>query len=178
MTITDIALLGILLFFVWNGYMTGFVLQVVRFVGGFVAFWAAKTYSPPIAAWLKSVLGQPGGAFPGDPIGYTGIGGGFAGTLLQDGYGILAFVLVFAAGLLLTQLAGRVVDLVVSLPGLSFVNRVAGLVAGLLIGFLILVVAVNVAYVLPIPNLHTALEGSQVASALLHAGLSKMLFAK
>ncbi|MFC4766947.1 CvpA family protein [Effusibacillus consociatus] len=175
MTVTDILLTGILLYFIWNGYRTGFVMQVVNFVGMFVAYWAAKTYSPTMATWLQAVLGKS--SVPSSTeAGLANLGTALAQNVIQSGYGVIAFGLVFITGLLMTRIAGRMIDLVVSLPGLSFINRVSGLLAGLIVGVLILIVAVNLGSYLPAPAIQTAIKNSQVASTLLDTGLSRLLF--
>lgn len=178
MTVTDIILTGALLLFVWNGYRTGFVMQVVNCVGIFVAYWAAKTYSPSVTPWLESVFAKS--SFASSPVepGLGNLGSALTHSVIQSGYGVIAFALVFLAGLLATRLVGRLLNLVVSLPGLSFINRMSGLVAGLVIGVLILVIAVNLAMYLPNETVQTALKNSQIASALTNNGLSRSLFGR
>lgn len=178
MTMTDIVLTGLLLLFAWNGYRTGFVMQAVRFVGLFAAYWLAKTYSPYATPWLEKGLSGAEAISVSGADGLDGMGVSLPQHLFRSGYGILAFALVFVAGLLCVRVAGRLIDLLVSLPGLSFVNRVFGLAAGVAVGVLMLLVLVNLGAFVPNPTIQTALKGSQIASALLNTGISQMLFAK
>lgn len=175
MTVTDFVLIGLLVYFVWNGFRTGFVMQVVGFVGVFVAYWAAKVYSPTITPWLERVLGKSG-TIPTEQFG-TGIANSLTNGVIHNGYGVAAYAIVFAVVLFATRLAGHFLNLIVSLPGLSLINRAAGLIVGAVIGVLILLIAVNLSVYLPIEALQHALQGSQVASVLLHADVSKLLFA-
>lgn len=177
MTITDILLLLLLLGFTWNGYATGFVMQVVRFVGVFVAYWAAKTYSPEVTPWLKQVLEQAHVPSPNEG-GLMQIGSSIANNAFSSWYGVLAFALVFFVVLIVTRIIGRMLDIVVSLPGLSLLNRVAGLAVGLIIGVLVLVVLVHLLAYFPNQTVQDALQGSRVADILYKADISKLLFGK
>ncbi|GAX90662.1 CvpA family protein [Effusibacillus lacus] len=177
MTVADLILIAILMFFAWNGYSTGLVMQIVRFVGVFAAYWAAKAFSSDVSLWLESVLGESASTAAGGNTDWP-LGNVMTQTLWQTGYGMLSFALVFLVVLILTRLAGHVVDLFVSLPGLSFLNRISGLLLGLLIGVLVLVILVNLGAYVPVDTIHTALQESQIASAFLNTGLSKLLFAR
>jgi uncharacterized membrane protein required for colicin V production len=176
-TITDILLIVLLLSFAWNGYTTGFVMQVVRFVGVFVAYWAAKTYGPTVTPWLQKVF-QPAHVPSPDAGGLAQIGNSIANNAFSSGYGVLSFALVFIVVLIITRIIGRTLDMVVSLPGLSLLNRVAGLFVGVVIGVLVLVVAVHLLAYLPNATVQGALQNSRVADILYKADISKLLFGK
>lgn len=178
MTITDMLLAGLLAYFVWNGFRTGFVMQVVGFAGAFAAYWAAKTYSPEVSPWVGKVI--PKNSLPSnvDNLALGEIGNNLVHGVMQDVYGALAFAFVFVAGLIATRFVGRALNLIVSVPGLSLLNRLAGLFVGAVIGGLVLVVLVNIGAYVPNTTIQEALQGSQIASALLKANVSHLMFAK
>lgn len=176
MTLTDLLLTGLLVYFVWNGFRTGFVMQIVGFAGALAAYWGAKTYSPAVTPWVEKMLGKTSLPSQADQWNSMGIGTRLVQGILQNGYEVIAFAIVFAVGLLAVRLAGHMLHLVVSLPGLSLFNRLAGLFAGAVVGVLILVVLVNIGSLLPSVTIQKALQSSQIAAVLLKTDLSRLLF--
>ncbi|BCJ88097.1 CvpA family protein [Effusibacillus dendaii] len=178
MTTADIILSLLLLLFVWNGYRTGLVQQIVGFVGVFAGYWVAKTYSPNVTPLLQQLGGNV--LMSSSSVQKT-VDSGMApliAPLMQNGYGVLAFILLFAVTVLVIRIVGRFLGIFVRLPGLSFLNRVSGLVVGLVIGVLVLVLVVNVGAFLPVDAVQTALQKSQIAHALQQAQISGILFGK
>lgn len=62
----------------------------------------------------------------------------------------LAFILIFAAALILLKIAVNIIDSLVKLPGLNFINKVGGLIAGFVYGIAFCFILVFLAsYALP-----------------------------
>ena len=131
----DLALAAVLLLGAVNGYRLGLVRQVMRLFGGVIAYlvsyWARPYVAPAIAH-----LGLPSGASP-SPL---------ASFVLGNLSGAISFAVVFLVVFLMLRYAAGLVDALFSLPVLSALNRMAGLLAGLLLSAVFVYV---IALVLP-----------------------------
>lgn len=120
-----------------NGYRLGFVRQVMRLFGGVIAYlvsyWARPYVAPAIAH-----LGIRSGKAP-SPL---------ASFVLGNLSGAISFAIVFLVVFLMLRYAAGLVDALFSLPVLSGLNRLAGLLAGLLLaGVFVYVIALVLPYV-------------------------------
>ncbi|MEK7653331.1 MAG: CvpA family protein [Patescibacteria group bacterium] len=122
-TLVDLILVAILVFFAAFGFALGFIRTLGAVLGIIAGFWAASNFSGAAADWILPI---------------------FLGNLWAAK--ITAFVVVF---ILVDRLVGLIFwlvekffNLVSIIPFLKSINRLAGLVLGLVGGVLILGVAI------------------------------------
>ncbi|SHJ56788.1 membrane protein required for colicin V production [Alicyclobacillus tolerans] len=150
----DIIMLLVLLLGAWNGYRTGFIRQVTRLFGGIIAYavsyWLRPYVAPVIEKWH---------ILPNIPQ-------GFATEIFGNLSGAVAFLLIFVVTYLILRYAAGLLETLFSLPVLSFINRLAGLAAGILLTLLFLYIAVLVLHYIHNPALQAQLRHSQFAAWL------------
>lgn len=135
-----LALAGMLL----RGWSRGFIREILDLVGLVVGIWIAFRLSTPFGDFLT------------DSFGVTP-------EVARIGGGIALFVLFGAA----LSIAASYLSKVMSLPGLSMVNRVGGSVVAVGWGVAIVLLLVSVASLLPIPGgWRDQIDDSNVAQAI------------
>lgn len=111
----DIIILTFLLGFAVRGFFRGLILSLTSLVGLIAALYAAWHFSVFIRDELSSAFHIEGSTVK-----------------------VLAFILTFAGTIVLFHLIGRLLEKVVEGAGLSFLNKLGGLVLGLIKGGLFL----------------------------------------
>ncbi len=110
----DIAIAGILVIFAIRGFIKGFLLGLASLAGLILGIYAAYHFSDYTREMLEGHVSIP-----------------------PDYIKLIAFILTFVLVLLLIHLIARLIEKIVTLVGLSFVNKLAGLILGLAKGVLI-----------------------------------------
>jgi len=105
MNIFDIILLIPLIWFAYKGFVNGLAIELASLLALILGIFISYRFS----------------VFVGDKI---GLDGKYAG--------ILAFIITFIAVVVLVHLLGKVVDKAFSLVSLGFINKLAGIVFGIL----------------------------------------------
>lgn len=132
----DLIIVGIIALGGWNGYRTGLIRQIMRLFGAVIAYFLSLWLKPYVAPTVATFLQRH----------YTaGNTSGVLGLYLGDLSGAIAFGLVFVVTFLLLRYAMGLVDALFQLPILSTVNRLAGLVVGLILAIVFVFVATLVA---------------------------------
>lgn len=127
-----------------RGWLRGFVREALDLVGLVVGIWIAFRLSAPVGDFLVETFA-------------------IAPEVGRIGAGILLFILF---GLLLS-IAAHYLSKVMNLPGLSMVNRVGGAAVAVGWGVTIVLIAMSLIAVLPLPDSWSeALEESTVVSAI------------
>ncbi len=127
-----------------RGWIRGFVREVLDLVGLVLGIWVAFT------------LGRPLGDFLSDQFGVSS-------EVARVGSGILLFVLFGVA----TAIGAHFLSKVMRLPGLNLANRIGGSAVAALWGVALILVVVNVAGVLPLPEAwDEQVQGSAVVQAI------------
>ena len=157
---TDVVLVVLVGIFAFAGWKSGFVKMSFRLLSFLAAIVLAWLFYPTVTAFLRttplydtlfSALGgsaadpaaAPNAALTPDFLldamnqGIQTFENGAAEYLALLLLNILSFLLVLIAAKLILILAGRILHLFASLPVIGFFNRLAGLVLGLLEGFLV-----------------------------------------
>ncbi len=167
MDIADWVIVAILVFSAWDGYRTGLVAQLVRFLGTVLAYVSAWQFhgllTPTLDHWLRATVLKhmhSSSLMPALSLFNTG---NTVGTLAQAIASALSFGIVFYVSLIIIRYAGHLLGAVFSLPVLSFVNRVAGLATGVVIAFLLIAVLLSVASYLPMSPVKTQISHSALA---------------
>nr|WP_268251804.1 CvpA family protein [Alicyclobacillus mali (ex Roth et al. 2021)] len=132
----DLALVAVLLLGAVNGYRLGFVRQIMRLFGGVIAYLVSYWARPYVAPAIER-LGLPHGGSSTSSL---------TSFVLGNLSGAISFALVFVVVFLMIRYAAGLVDALFSLPVLSGLNRMAGLIAGLLLAAVFVYV---IALVLP-----------------------------
>ncbi len=167
MDIADWVIVAVLLFSAWDGYRTGFVAQLVRLFGTVIAYVSAWQFhgllTPTLDHWLRAtVLKHIHSPSVVPALGLFNTGN-TVGTLAQAIASALSFGIVFYISLIVIRYAGHLLGTVFSLPVLSFVNRVTGLAAGVVVAFLLIAVLISVASYLPMSPVKTQIRHSALA---------------
>lgn len=102
-----------------NGYRLGFVRQVTRLFGAVIAYFVSYWLRPYVAPVIRNLH-----------ITAHSKPNGIATMLFGDLSGAIAFGLVFIVTFLLLRYAAGLLDALFSLPVLSFLNRMVGLITG------------------------------------------------
>ena len=127
MTWFDYAVLAILGLSFLVGVLRGLMRELISLAGWIAAFVLATLFSGEAARWMPESLGP----------------------LLA---GLLAFLAVFVGVLLVALFAGLIVSLLVRAAGLGLADRMLGGVFGLVRGVVILLVAVMLGGLTPLPR--------------------------
>ena len=169
MDVADYVILVILLFSAFDGYRTGFVAQLVRLFGTVAAYVIAWKFSylvkPAVMGFVRHNVMKGVHSTASIPILGAFDSGGTVAQLTNTIAGGLAFGIVFFAALIAIRFLGRLLGAVMSLPVLSFVNRVTGLCAGVVVAFLLIAVLINVAEYVPAPQIRQQIRHSALAPA-------------
>ena len=112
-----------------RGWSRGFVREILGLVGLVLGIWVAFLLSPPLGDFLT----QSFGVTP---------------EVARIGAGVALFLLLGTA----LSVAAFLLSKMMNLPGLTIVNRAGGAAVAVAWGVMLLVVVVNVARVLPLPD--------------------------
>lgn len=131
----------------WNGYRTGIIRQITRLFGAIIAYFLSywlRPYVAPVILNLHIFSKQQG----------------IVNVVLGDMSNAIAFGLVFVVTFLLLRYAAGLLDALFSLPGLSFFNRLCGLVAGIVLTIVFLYVLSLIGQYVNQPSLQYQLHHS------------------
>jgi len=129
MSLVDILIWAVLLMFVVKGFSRGLVREVCSLLGLVVGGWAAFRYSPYLAEAARPIIHLPH---------HVAV--------------VLSFVLLFLLIGLLFFLVGHLLTVVFKIMLLGGINRVGGVLFGLLEGAFILCLALNLGISKPMPG--------------------------
>lgn len=153
MDILDLIILAIVILGGWNGYRLGLFRQITRLFGAVIAYvlglWLRPYLTPVIDQFLQNsnlLQGQTG----------------MMQLLLGNLSGALSFTIIFIVSFVVLRYAAGLIDALFSLPILSFFNRMAGMVAGLVLAILFIYIGTLVAHYINNPRVATALEHSAI----------------
>lgn len=158
----DFILLIMIIMGFFIGMRRGFILQLIHMVGFWVSFLAAYLFFDDLAPRLRLWIPYPEPE-PGSEIGLL-IGG--IGTE-EAFYRAIAFVVIFIAARIVLGMIGSALDFVASIPVLRTLNVWAGGILGLLEIYLIILILLYVASLVPSPALQQALDGSLIAKSII-----------
>ena len=128
MTAFDYAVLTVLLASVLLGLWRGVVSEILALAAWVVAFLVARTEASTVAGWLTAQIPDPGMRLAA------------------------AYVLVFVGVLLVFAIARMLVSLMLKAVGLGVLDRLLGAAFGVLRGILVVLLAVLVAGMTPLPK--------------------------
>ncbi len=167
MDIADWIILAVIVFSAWDGYRSGLITQLVRLLGTVLAYIAAWQFhgalEPPIKKWLLANVLKNANSLKDVPIVNLLSAGGSMNELATTIANVIAFGIVFYVALIVIRYLGHLLNTVFRLPGLSFLNRLAGLVAGLVVAVLLIAVLINFAAYIPVSQLKTQINHSALA---------------
>lgn len=121
MNLLDIFIIVPLVWFAYKGLIRGLVLELASLVGLVLGIWAAIHFSHHTEQFLVDSFHANGQYLP-----------------------VIAFILTFLAVLLVIFIIGKIIEKLIDLVALSFINKLLGLVFGLLKGSLLVSVALFV----------------------------------
>lgn len=172
--IFDILIAFIVVLFAYFGYRRGFVKTVSRLVCLIVSVFAAKILYPYIAEFVSdSFIGEAiygrvsdytSGYIPETSPGFIKQAGDFAtngiyGSMVD----IVSVLLIIVVTYFVTKILGISLNIVSKLPVISFFNHGAGLLTGIIFGFLISYAAVSLIVFFDPENASKLLDSSVFA---------------
>lgn len=153
MDIADYVILLVLLFSAWDGYRTGIIAQMVRLLGTVIAYVAAWQFHawlvPIVTPWIKGYVIHGAVSLRNIPLVGTLTGTNNVQSAVTAIAGAISFGIVFYVSLLLIRYLGHLLNALFSLPVLSLVNRMVGLIAGASVAFVLIAVLLSVATYIP-----------------------------
>jgi membrane protein required for colicin V production len=131
MSVFDIALLVILLVFVWKGFRAGLVGAIGGFVGIIIAIWAGSHYMQQVAQWIMNAIN-----IDNEPLA-----------------NILAFVAIFIAINVVVSIIVSIINKIFHIiPFIDLTNKLLGAVVGLVGGALAVSAIVYLMSLFPISD--------------------------
>jgi membrane protein required for colicin V production len=128
MTAFDYAVLTVISASVLLGLWRGVVSEILALAAWVVAFFVARAEAVAVASWLAGRIAEPGMRLA------------------------VAYVLVFIGVLLVFAIARMLISLMLKAVGLGLLDRLLGAAFGVLRGILVVVMAVLVAGMTPLPK--------------------------
>ncbi len=129
MNLFDIALIIILLFFIWQGFRTGLVGAIGGFLGILVGIWAGSHYMQVVATWIIETIDISNEALAN----------------------IIAFVVIFLAVNIIASLIVMIINRIFHfIPFINILNKLAGAFVGLVGGILAVATFVYLLSLFPI----------------------------
>ena len=128
MTAFDYAVLAVMAASVLLGLWRGVVSEILALAAWVVAFFVARAEAAAVANWLAQQIAEPGMRLAA------------------------AYVLIFVGVLLVFTLARMLISLMLKAAGLGLLDRLLGAAFGVLRGILVVLVAVLVAGMTPLPR--------------------------
>ncbi|WP_198850246.1 CvpA family protein [Alicyclobacillus sp. SO9] len=134
----------------WNGYRIGLIRQITRLFGAVLAYFLARWLQPYIAPAIKTMH-----LFPKQ-------NNAFLNQFLGSFDNAAAFAVVFVISFILLRYGVGLIDTLFQLPVLSTVNRLAGLVAGLIFAIVFVYVGALLASYIQQPSVQYQVHNSAV----------------
>jgi uncharacterized membrane protein required for colicin V production len=143
----------ILIFFIigiFSGWNRGFVNSLIRIVGFFLSFYLAYHYYKQTASVLKNIIPL----HINDPTN---------GNAEQFVYQIIAFAILFIGTRIVISVLGSLINSIFKLPVLRQINSFAGGVLGFVEVYLVLLLALFIALIVPVDQLSHYVHQSKIA---------------
>ncbi|MFD2446277.1 CvpA family protein [Bacillus sp. CGMCC 1.16607] len=159
----DIAILFILLIGFFVGLKRGFILQLIHLTGFIVAFIVASMYyddlAPKLTLWVPYPnLGNE------NPLQFI-----FDGNNIEEAYyRAIAYAAIFFAVKILLQIIGTMLDFIAHIPILKQLNVWAGGILGVIEVYLLLLILLYIAALLPLDFIQAPLKDSSIAKAIIN----------
>lgn len=153
MDLLDLIIVLIVFLGGWNGYRIGLIRQVTRLFGAVLAYFVAiwlRPYAAPAIAAMHILPAQ------------TGIANLFLGDLNNA----IAFGAVFVISFILLRYGVGLLDTLFQLPVLSTVNRLAGLIIGLVFAVVFVYIGSLLAHYVHTPTVQMQLKNSAIVQWL------------
>ncbi|HYK73176.1 MAG TPA: CvpA family protein [Pseudoneobacillus sp.] len=159
----DLAILFIFLVGFLVGLKRGFILQLVHLTGFIVAFVVATMYYDDLAPKLTLWVPYPHmGA--NSPLQFI-----FDGVNMEDAYyRAIAFAVIFFAVKIVLQIIGAMLDFIAHIPVLKQLNVLGGGILGVVEVYLLILIVLYIAALLPIEFIQNPIKDSSVAKAIIN----------
>lgn len=147
----DLLLGGWLLFAAWYGWHQGLVRQVISLLGVVLAFVIARLFHTSLVPWVAKFVAVDSWSQE-------------TNVMVQT---VVSFLVLFLILIAAVKMAGIVLQRAAKAKGLKQVNRVGGLLIGLVIAVFLAALTVNLLRYVPNGDLQLALNESQIRVYLL-----------
>lgn len=190
--IFDILLIAFLAFFAWRGKRKGLVAGILGFFSVIISYIVSAAVSKPLFEVFKetdayvSILQKVEKFLPeNSAMADSGIFGSvvsetqemMVSRVAEFVGSMLISVLVFIVALIVLKVVIRLLNSVLRLPGLNFLNKTGGLILGTATGFLLVYVVLAVWGVFTLFKMPEALETSQLLKSMFENNLLFLLIA-
>ncbi len=150
----------LLLWGVYTGVRRGLILQVVYTVGYFLSFVIARNYYVLVADKINLLVPYPSIEFGKELVFYNEQ---VSFILDQAFYNGLAFVLILAAGWLVTRIVGSMLNSLAFLPIIKTLNNLGGGILGFLIQYIGIFLVLTLASMMPVDIIQQQFSESELA---------------
>lgn len=143
----------ILIFFIigiFSGWQRGFINSLIRIVGFFLSFYLAYHYYQQTASVIKKII----------PINFNDPTHGNAEHFV---YQIIAFAILFIGTRIVISVLGSMINGIFQLPVLKQINAFAGGVLGFVEIYLVLLLALFIALIVPVDQVSHYVHQSKIA---------------
>lgn len=148
MSLVDILIWAVLLVFMVKGFMKGLIREVCSLLGLLVGGWAAFKFCSSLASAMSPLINLP-----------------------HHIASVVAFILILLTLGILFFFLGHVLTVILKIALLGGINRIGGVVFGLLQGALLLCMLLYLGTTKPVPEkLKTSLNASKTARAFVLCG--------
>lgn len=149
MNILDIIIIIILAWGAFRGFMKGFILQIVTFIALIVGIWASIQFSDSMTTLLNTKLDITGKYVP-----------------------VLAFFLIFVFVIIVAQLIGWALTKIFELTGVGWLNKLGGVVFGVL--KMAFIISVFLAVISGVREKTKIISDKQIETSLLYKPVASM----
>ncbi len=172
MNILDIIIIVVVIFFMIKGYQAGLIRQIINLFGYVLAIFAAYKLYDDLAPYLEEVIPFPNLGDSALSM-YTELF-----QLHNVFYNAIAFIIIFIGVKLALYFVLIILDQIAKLPGLAIVNKLLGVLIGLVEALIIVILLVNFVSIMPWDNLQTYLNESYIAMFILDAtpGITEKIY--
>ncbi|WP_442595358.1 CvpA family protein [Neobacillus sp. D3-1R] len=160
----DLAILFIFLIGFLVGLKRGFILQLVHLTGFIVAFIVATMYYDDLAPKLTLWVPYPHLGGTNSPLQFI-----FDGANMEEAYyRAIAFAVIFFAVKIVLQIIGAMLDFISHIPILKQLNILGGGFLGLVEVYLLILIVLYIAALLPMDFIQNPIKDSSVAKSIIN----------
>ncbi|WP_416827661.1 CvpA family protein [Ectobacillus polymachus] len=156
----DLIIIVVLLGGFFIGLKRGLILQIVRIISYFAAFFVAYTYSASFAPSLKSLIPYPAGATQSLSVWLS------SGNVEEGFYKAIAFIILFFLTILALSLVGHVLNILAQIPVIKQANALGGGILGFVEVYMLVFVIIIVGTILPIQQVQSTIHQSALCKVI------------
>lgn len=143
--ILSLIILFLIIINLWTGYRDGLAYEFIRIISYIVGWIIAVQFTHPLGSFINQFLGF-------NPMLINGI----------------SFLIILVASVLILKAIGRVINWITNLPIIHQLNAIGGAVAGAIVGYVIVLILLDIGLALPNQWIHNEYINSPVAMKIVN----------